>query len=84
VRGAVSILVAPGGRGKTSWIIGLSLACASGRPLLDAHVFGGPLRVLLINAEDSNSEIALLRAAMHHQALEDSDLPELHVAGAGD
>jgi hypothetical protein len=83
VRGAVSMLVAPGGRGKSSWIIGLGLACASGRSLLEAHVFGPPLSVLLINAEDSTSEISLrVRAAMQHHGLTDRDLPKFYVAGA--
>jgi RecA-family ATPase len=79
----VSLLVAPGARGKSSWLTMLGLACASGRPFLGANVFGGPLRVLLINAEDATAEIALrLRAAMGHHGLADSDVPGLHVAGA--
>lgn len=83
VRGAVSLLVAPGGRGKTSWIIALSLACASGQQLLGSHVFGGQLDVLFINAEDGTSELALrFRAAMQHHGLTDDDVPGLHVAGA--
>ena len=81
-RGAVSLLVAPGARGKSSWLTTLGLACASGRSLLGAHVFGGPLRVLLVNAEDATNEIALrLRAAMQHCGLTDADVAALHVAG---
>ena len=57
VRGAVSLMVAPGGRGKSSWLMTLGLACASNRALLGAHVFGGPLRVLLISAEDPTTEV---------------------------
>ncbi len=83
VRGAVSLLVAPGGRGKSSWLVTLSLACAANRPLLGSHVFGGPLRVLLISAEDPVAEVALrIRAAMQHYGLTDADLPGLHVVGA--
>jgi AAA domain/Primase C terminal 2 (PriCT-2) len=83
VRGAVSMLVAPGGRGKSSWLATMALACASNRPLLGAHVFCGPLRVLMINAEDPMGEIALrLRAAMQHHGLQDGDVPGLHVIGA--
>ena len=82
-RGAVSLMVAQGGRGKSSWLITLSLACASGKPMLDSHVFGGPLSVLLLNCEDATNELALrLRAAMQHHGLKDADLPHLHVAGA--
>ena len=83
VRGAVSLLVAPGARGKSSWLVMLALACSSGRDLLGAHVFGGKLRVLLINAEDSTDEMALrFRAAMQHHGLTDADVPGLRVAGA--
>lgn len=83
LRGAVSLIVAPGARGKSSWLTSLALACASGRPLLGAHVFGGPLRVLLINAEDPTSEIALrVRASMRHHGIADADVHQLQVAGA--
>src|SRR5213078_4541951 len=40
VRGAVTVLVAPGGRAKSTWLLTCALACASGRELLGAHVFG--------------------------------------------
>lgn len=83
VRGAVSLLVAPGARGKSTWLLAVGLACASGRAILGTHVFGGPLRVLYINAEDSTDELTLrLRAGMQHHGLKDSDLARLHVAGA--
>lgn len=82
-RGAVSLLVAPGARGKSTWLLAVALACACGRAILGTHVFGGALRVLYINAEDSTDELALrLRAAMQHHNLRDSDLVGLHVAGA--
>jgi hypothetical protein len=82
VRGAVSLLVAPGARGKSSWLLALALACASGQPLLGSHIFGGQLCVLYINAEDSTDEIGLrTRAAMTHHSLTDADVPGLHVAG---
>jgi hypothetical protein len=81
-RGAVSLLVAPGARGKSTWLLTLALACASGRPILGSHIFGGPLRVLYLNAEDATSEIALrLRAAMRHHGLNDADIPGLRLAG---
>jgi hypothetical protein len=83
VRGAVSLIVAPGARGKSSWLIALALACASGRQLLGSYVFGGPLRVLYINAEDPASELALrVRAAMQHHQMTDADVAGLYVAGA--
>jgi hypothetical protein len=81
-RGAVSLLVAPGARGKSTWLLTLALACASGRSIFDDRVFGGPLRVLYINAEDSTNEIGLrLRAAMTHHGLTDADVAGLQVAG---
>lgn len=83
VRGAVSLIVAPGARGKSSWLIALALACASGRSLLGSKVFGGPLRVLYINAEDPLNELALrVRAAMKHHALDEADVAGLFIGGA--
>jgi hypothetical protein len=83
VRGAVSLLVAPGARGKSSWLVTLALACASNRLLLGSKVYGGPLRVLLISAEDPLSELTLrIRAAMQHHGLTDADVPGLYVIGA--
>jgi len=83
VRGAVTVLVAPGGRAKSTWLLSCALACASGRDLLGAHVFGGPLRVLCVSTEDGQSEMALrLRAAMTHHGLTDVDVAGLFVIGA--
>jgi AAA domain/Primase C terminal 2 (PriCT-2)/Bifunctional DNA primase/polymerase, N-terminal len=85
MRGAVSLFVAPGGRGKSSWLIALALACASGRSLLGPHVFGGPLRVLLLSAEDPKAEVSRrVRAAMQHHRLADQDVAGLHIIGADD
>lgn len=52
MRGAVSMLVAPGARAKTTWLLTCALSCASRYPLLGAHVYGGPHRVLYLSAED--------------------------------
>lgn len=83
VRGAVSLLVAPGGKGKSTWLIHLALACATGRNMLGAHVFGGPLRVLYINAEDSTDELnRRIVAARHHHSIPKSDLKHLQLLGA--
>ncbi len=61
------MLVAPGACAKTTWLLTCALACASGRKLLGAHVYGGQHKVLYLSAEDTTNEIALrLRAAMHH------------------
>jgi hypothetical protein len=83
VRGAVTVLVAAGGRAKSTWLLACALACASGRDLLRSHVFGGPLRVLCLSTEDGRSELALrLRAAMRHYGLADTDAPGLFIIGA--
>ena len=85
MRGAVTLFVAPGGRGKSTWLIALALACTSGRPLLGANIFGGPLRVLVLSAEDPTPEVARrVRAAMQHHGLTDQDVSGLHVIGAND
>ncbi len=83
MRGAVSMMVAPGGRAKSTWLLTCALACASGRSLLGAHVYGGPKRILYLSAEDSTNEIALrLRAAMQHHGLSNTDVSGLNVIGA--
>ena len=83
MRSAVTLFVAPGARGKSSWLVVFGLACASGRSLLGAHVFGGPLKVLILSAEDPTAELARrVRAAMQHHKLNDFDVPGLYVIGA--
>jgi hypothetical protein len=83
MRGAVSMVVAPGARAKTTWLLTCALACASGRSLIGANVYGGPLSVLYLSAEDSSNEIALrLRAAMQHHGLSNTDVPGLYIIGA--
>jgi hypothetical protein len=87
IRGAVSLLVAPGGRGKSAFLIGVTLACASGRQLMGQKIYGDPanknrLNVLYINAEDQQREIDLrVHGAMVHHKLTANDLPGLYTAG---
>lgn len=85
MRGAVSLVVAPGGRGKSALLIGMALACATGRDLLGGHVFASPgcgLRVLYINNEDGTDEIGRrVRAAMQHHGLGTADCGHLRFAG---
>jgi hypothetical protein len=83
LRGAVTVLAAPGARAKSTWLLTCALACASGRALLGAYVFGGPLRVLYVSAEDRLDELALrLRAAMRRHGLTDADVAGLYIVGA--
>ena len=77
------MMVAPGARAKTTWLLVCALACALGRSLLGAVVYGGALRVLYLSAEDSRNEIALrVRAAMQHHGLTNTDVPGLYIIGA--
>jgi hypothetical protein len=83
MRGAITLLSAPGARGKTSLLMTLAISCASGKPLLGAHLFGGPKTVLYLSAEEGTEEINLrLRAAMQHHGISEADLYGLHVIGA--
>jgi hypothetical protein len=85
VRGAVSLVVAPGGRGKTAFLLGMALACATGRDLLGAKVYAakGGLRVLYVNAEDGTDEIARrVHAALALHGLTPADAAALFLAGA--
>mgnify|MGYP005837965035 CR=1 FL=1 len=84
VRCAVSLVVAPGGRGKSAWLIGTAMACATGRALMGSRIFAQPggLRVLYINNEDGTDEIGRrVRAFMQHHRLSDTDCAGLKVAG---
>ena len=58
VRGETTVIGSPGGVGKSSLAIGMAVSIATGRELLGEKVRGGDdLKVLLINAEDSGTEI---------------------------
>lgn len=83
MRGAISLLSAPGARGKTAWSIALAMSCASGKQILGAHLFGSAKTVLYISAEESTNEIHLrLHAAMQHHGISTKVLSSLHVIGA--
>lgn len=63
VRGFVSLLVAPGGTGKSSLILGLCIACATGRKLLGHNVYQ-QCNTALLNLEDPQDEIDRRLAAI--------------------
>lgn len=74
IRGHVSLLVAPGGVGKSSLAITEALAMASGRPLLGQKVHR-PLRVWVWNGEDPEDELTRrVTAARGHHSLTTADL----------
>ncbi|MCA7118420.1 MAG: helicase RepA family protein [Acidibrevibacterium sp.] len=74
VAGFVSLLVAPGGVGKSALAIGEALALASGRALLGERVHH-PVGVWLLNLEDPLDEIERrVAAAMLQHGLTRADL----------
>jgi hypothetical protein len=82
MKGVCTLLVSPGGKGKTALLIGIALACASGRSLMGAKVYGGKHRVLYLNTEDGLEEIGRrTRAALRHHKLTDADVDGLRLAG---
>jgi len=82
MKGVCTLLVSPGGKGKTALLISIALACASGRSLMGAKVYGGKHRVLYLNTEDGLEEIGRrTRAAQRHHKLTDADLDGLRLAG---
>ncbi|MDP4022062.1 AAA family ATPase [Methylobacterium sp. NEAU 140] len=71
IRRFMSVLVAPGGVGKSSLTIVEALAMASGRPLLGAEPVGR-LRVWLWNGEDPRDELERrIAAACLHYGLDE-------------
>jgi len=56
IRGYVSLLVAPGGTGKSSLVLGMCMALATNRALLGSTIFR-QCNVALLNLEDPQDEI---------------------------
>lgn len=83
VRGEITLLAAPGGVGKSSLAIGMSVALATGRELLGERVTGKELTALYINAEDSGTEMQrrIWAFCIQHNVAE-SDLDRLLLLGA--
>lgn len=84
MRGTVSATVAPGGVGKTSLLIGESLAMATGKPLLGEVVHGGPKRVWLWNLEEPEDELTRrIQAAARHWSICPQQVHERLFVNAG-
>lgn len=68
LRGFVSVLVAPGGVGKTAYAMGIALALCSGRQIFNERVFQR-CNVAVLNLEDPMDELERRLAALmlHHQ-----------------
>jgi len=63
IRGYVTLLVAPGGTGKSSLILGMCMALATNRPLLGGRIHQR-CNVALLNLEDPQDEIDRRMAAI--------------------
>lgn len=68
MRGAVTLVAAPGGTGKTSLLTSMILSCATGLDLVGAKPLK-PLRVAFLGLEESRDEMQRRFAAgvMHHK-----------------
>src|SRR3954466_12859112 len=63
LRGFVSVLVAPGGTGKSAYAMAVATAVASGRPILGEHIFAR-VNVAVLNLEDPLHELDRRLAAI--------------------
>lgn len=85
VRGEITLLAAPGGVGKSSLALGMSLAAATSRALLNERVWDSPLTSLYVNAEDSAIEMRRrIWAFCLHQGVKEQDLKNFALLGADD
>jgi hypothetical protein len=73
IRGSVSILVAPGGTGKSTYALAVALSLAANRSLLGDHIFV-PVNVAVINLDDQMEELERRVAAIqkHYKIPRDS------------
>ena len=75
LRGEVSATVGTTGTGKSSLSIAEALSIASGKQLLHDFIPSGPLRVILVNLEDTrNTMEKRIAAAMRHYDLTPTDI----------
>ncbi len=81
-RGEITIVPAPGGSGKSTWVSAVAVSCATGRTLLHDQPHKN-LRVLFINAEDSRGEALMrLEAVVRHHGISDAEIARLDVIGS--
>jgi hypothetical protein len=86
LRGDLSLLVSPGGAGKTSLALGTAICIATSRSLLGEKVWGnGPFNTLYINAEDSGVEMRRRTLAFCQQhTVTEYELRRFRLAGTED
>ena len=74
LRGFVSVLVAPGGTGKSSLAMAIAAALATGRRLFDQHVFA-QVNAAILNLEDPLEELdRRLAAIMLRHQIDETEL----------
>jgi hypothetical protein len=85
VRGEITLLASPGGVGKSSLALGMTVALATGRALLDERICGSDLKALYINAEDSGTEMRrrIWAFCSKHQ-IGEQDLERFFLLGSDD
>jgi hypothetical protein len=85
IRGEITVLGAPGGVGKSTKAIGMSVAVATGKPLLGEKLFGADHSCLYLNGEDSGTEMRRrIYAFCLKHGLTEQDICRLLMAGADD
>lgn len=79
MRGAVTLLAAPGGAGKTSILTSMMLSCVSGRDLVGAQPLK-PMRVAFLGLEEPEIEMRrrFSAAMMHHKLTREDIGDRLH------
>jgi hypothetical protein len=85
IRGEITLLAAPGGVGKSSLAIGMSVSVAAGKELIGEKIWDNDLTTLYLNGEDSGTEMQrrICAFCLKHSVAE-QDLGRLLVAGADD
>src|SRR4051812_29355191 len=85
VRGFVSVLVAPGGVGKSAYAMGMGMALVLGRALLGEHVFEA-VKVAIVNLDDDMQELNRRTAALmlRHKVHRDDLLDRLYLDDGGE
>jgi hypothetical protein len=84
VRGSVSVLVAPGGVGKTAYSMGIGLALAANRQIFDEKIFQ-QVNVAVLNLEEPMDELERrLAALMIHHAIDREAVERRYFLYSGD
>ncbi len=84
IRKFISVLVSPGGSGKSALMMAEAVAMATGRELLPGEKPIQPLRVWVHNSEDPlDEQLRRLAAAMSHHGITHADLGDRLILTSG-